>query len=227
MSTVSSESAEQVVRLSLEGAEVVVKVVGSSAKNVLALICAIMKDKKQTKGKTRLTNMLKTGKELKIFSVRKEDLKKFTSEAKRYGVLYTSLINRKDKNLDGMIDIMVKAEDAGKINRIVERFKISTVDTAKIKTEIQREKEERNSQVSNLNPNIAKTEKSPPLEHFSKILDKSEGVAKSEVKKSVRQELKEIKEKMKQDSEKSNERKEIGKNPNKKTKVKKSKSKSR
>jgi hypothetical protein len=72
-----------------------------------------MKDKKKTAGKTNLVNMLKSGKELKVFSVRQEDFKKFTEEAKRYGVLYTALINKKAK--DGVTDILVKAEDASKL----------------------------------------------------------------------------------------------------------------
>ena len=35
-----------------------------------------------------ITNMLRSGKELKVFTVKNGDLKKFTQEAKKYGVLY-------------------------------------------------------------------------------------------------------------------------------------------
>ena len=83
----SSDAAEQIVRISLEGFEVAAKITGSGAKNIAALICAIMKDRQKSAGKTKLKNMLKSGKELKIFSVRQEDLKKFVEEAKRYGIL--------------------------------------------------------------------------------------------------------------------------------------------
>ena len=51
---VSGDASEQVVRLSLEGFEVLAKLTGSGAKNVAAMLYTIMKDKKQTKGKTRL-----------------------------------------------------------------------------------------------------------------------------------------------------------------------------
>jgi len=81
---------------------------------------------------------------LKVFAVRNEDLKKFCQEAKRYGVLYCAL--RDKKNLDGMCDIMVRAEDASKINRIVERFKLATVDTASIKSEIEKSRAARELQ---------------------------------------------------------------------------------
>ena len=136
--SVSGDSAEQVVRLSLEGFEVIAKLTGSGAKNIAALLYTIMKDQKQTKGKTRINNMIKSGKALKIFSISKEDLKKFSQEAKRYGILYTALIDRNNKDLDGMVDIMVRDEDAPRINRIVERFKLTTIDTAKVETIIQK-----------------------------------------------------------------------------------------
>ena len=83
----SGDAAESIVRMSLQALEVAVKLSGSGAKNVAAIMIAMLKDQKQTKGKTRLTNMLKSGKELKVFTVKEEDLRKFTEEAKRYGVL--------------------------------------------------------------------------------------------------------------------------------------------
>ena len=137
----SGDAAEQIVRMSLEGFQVTAKIAGSGAKDIAALLIAIMKDKHKTAGKTNLSNMLKSGKELKVFSVRKDEFKKFTEEAKRYGVLYSALINKKDKSSDGIIDIMVRAEDAAKINRIVERFKLSSYDEATIRSEIQKTKE--------------------------------------------------------------------------------------
>ena len=46
----------------------------------------------------------------------------------------------KERSADGMVDIMVRAEDASKINRIVERFKLATVDTVSIKRDIEQSK---------------------------------------------------------------------------------------
>lgn len=113
----SGEAADQVVRLSLNGVEVAAKLSGSAAKQLAIMIYAILKDQKKTKGKIRLTNMLRSGKELKVFAVKDGDLQKFCEEAKKYGVLYCVL---KDKNAtDGITDIMVRAEDAAKVNRII------------------------------------------------------------------------------------------------------------
>ena len=137
----SGEAAEQVVRMSLNGMEVAAKISGKAAERLAVLLYAILRDQKKTSGKIRLANMLKSGKELKVFAVRDGDLKKFCEEAKRYGVLYCVL---KDNTAnDGLTDIMVRAEDASKINRIFERFNLATVDMGSVRAEIQKAKEER------------------------------------------------------------------------------------
>ena len=93
----SGEAAEQIVRMSLEGFEVAAKITGAGAKNIAILLYSILKEEKKTKGKARLTNMLRSGKELKVFTVKNGDLKKFTQEAKKYGVLTASLRTEETK----------------------------------------------------------------------------------------------------------------------------------
>ena len=135
----SGDAAEQVVRLSLETGEVAVKLAGAGAKQLAILLYAILREQKKTKGKTRLTNMLRSGKELKVFAVKDSDLQLFCREAKKYGVLYCVL---KDRDAtDGITDIMVRAEDASKINRIFERFNLATVDMAEVRREIEQSRE--------------------------------------------------------------------------------------
>lgn len=135
----SGDAAEQVVRLSLETGEVAVKLAGEGAKQIAIILYAILREQKKTKGKTRLTNMLRSGKELKVFAVKDSDLQLFCREAKKYGVLYCVL---KDRDAtDGLTDIMVRAEDASKINRIFERFNLATVDMAEVRREIEQSRE--------------------------------------------------------------------------------------
>ena len=207
----SGDAAEQIVRISLEGTEVALKLTGSAAKNIAAMIYAVLKnrDKNKTKGRQRLTAMLKSGKELKVFTVSEEHLKQFAAEAKRYGVVYCAL-RGKEKSADGMVDIMVRAEDASKINRIVERFKLAAVDTVSIKRDIEKTKSKKTAapsapeqekpdkeaddrllddlmgapikkeENSLPNPEAAKTEKSRPSEPISKKQGRTaEGTAKS------------------------------------------------
>jgi len=120
--------------MSLQGIEIAANVAlkagGMASKSLAATLYAILTDRKKVKGKARLNSMLKSGKELKVFAIHHNDLKTFTQEAKRYGVLYCVL--KEKNNTDGICDIMVRAEDASKISRIVDKFELATVDTKAI-----------------------------------------------------------------------------------------------
>ncbi len=137
----SSDSAEELIKIYLDGVGFTLRIAGEGSKNLITFLVALSKDNKVSKGKTRLTNMLKTGKELKIFTIRSENLKKFSQEAKKYGVLYCVLADKKNEKIDGLVDIMVRQEDASKVDRIAERFNFT--DIATIKHEIEKEKEDR------------------------------------------------------------------------------------
>ena len=222
------EAAEQIVRMSLEGFEVAAKITGAGAKNIAILLYSILKEEKKTKGKARLTSMLRSGKELKVFTVKNADLAKFTQEAKKYGVLYCVLADRKNKDPNAEVDVIARAEDASKISRIVERFNLASVDTASIVTEAEKsrdakdgqpepeigvqEKAEKDKLLDALmgkpvqkeenapNPSVAKTEKSPLSEPTSEQPRKSaEGATMTKSEKpSVREELRKIKESQKE-----------------------------
>ena len=146
------EAAEQIVRMSLEGFEVAAKITGAGAKNIAILLYSILKEEKKTKGKARLTNMLRSGKELKVFTVKNGDLKKFTQEAKKYGVLYCVLADRGNKDPNAEVDVIARAEDASKINRIVERFNLASVDTASIVTEVEKSRDTKGVDVKDGQP---------------------------------------------------------------------------
>lgn len=142
------EAAEQIVKMSLEGVEVAARISGAGAKNITILLYSILKEEQKTKGKARLTNMLRSGKELKVFTVKNGDLKRFTQEAKKYGVLYCVLTDRKNKDPNAEVDVIARAEDAAKINRIVERFHLASVDTASIVTKAEESREVKDTVMS-------------------------------------------------------------------------------
>lgn len=139
----SGDAAEQVVRLSLEGFEVVAKVTGEAAKNIALLLISALKNEQQTKGKARLSKMIRSGKELKVFTVQKKDLKEFTKHAKKYGVLYTVLRDKNNKDGSSLVDIIARAEDASKIQRIMDRFDLTKVDKGTIVKESEKAIESR------------------------------------------------------------------------------------
>ena len=254
--SVNGDASEQAVRLGLEGFEVTVKLIGSGAKNLLAMLYAMQKDKSQnqTRGKMKLTKMLRTGKPLKIFSISKEDLKVFSKEAKTYGITYCVLRDKNNKEENAMIDVIVKEDDASRINRIVEKFKLTTVDTGRIESEVTKSIENREvqkkemgvqekskeqqleevlsdkplqkEQNTNENFNVAKTEKSPLSKPSSMTSKTQEGVSKGAKKPSVKKELAELKvEAEKLDNSKTKERNSTHDKSNK-TRKTKTKSKS-
>ena len=201
----SGDAAEQIVRMSLEGVNVAARITGSAAKEIALLLLAALKSpekntetKLKLKGKERLNSMLKSGKPLEIFSVKESDIKKFMQGAKQYGIVYCVL--RKTKNSpDGLCDIMVKADDAPKISRLIERFKFATVDKAKIENESESviSKAEKTEPVKDgkdtaENPPFfqsdqPKTLPSEPISNNKKTLEKA-----TLSKKSVKEELREI-----------------------------------
>lgn len=130
----SGDAAEQIIRISLEGVDYAIRIVGSGAKNLAVFLLAVFKsdgteDKTKLRGKERLINMLKSGKETKIFAVKNGDLKQFAAEAKRYGVAYC-VLKEKDGSPNSTCEIMARAEDASKISRIVDRLEFAAIPIA-------------------------------------------------------------------------------------------------
>ena len=212
----SADTADQMMKMTLEGievaAEVGLKAGGTAAKSLAVTLYAILTDNKKIKGRTNLDNMLKSGKELTVFAIHHSDLEKFCTEAKHYGVLYSVL--KEKNNTDGIVDIMVRAEDASKISRMVDKFDLATIDTKVIRESVLSQKdikpmsdEEHDALLSKLmdektNPELARMSKDgTPFEPSSKTL-KKENKKKAVARKrsiattdrpSVRKELQEIK----------------------------------
>ena len=207
------DAAEQVVRMSLEGVEVAARITGTGAKNIAILLAAVLKEEQKTKGKARLTNMLKSGKELKVYTIQNQDLKKFSEEAKRYGVLYCVLKDKNDNSDTAVVDVIARAEDASKIQRITERFQLATVDTATVMGGVRdrdamfparqtpvkdklgiEKKDVEPRDGAKRDPSPAKTEKSPLSEPDSKQENRSNGSATGlNSKPSVREKLNDYK----------------------------------
>ena len=181
------DAAEQIVRMSLEGVEVAARISGEGAKQLAVLIAAVLREEQKTHGKARLSNMIKSGHELKVFTVQQKDLKTFAKEAKRYGVLYSILCEKGNDDPNAAIDIIARANDAPKITRIVERFNLSKVDKASVVRDMESER----------NPISAKAEKEPQSLHSLKEV---EGIRTDKQKKpSVKAELNKLREEMKKE----------------------------
>ena len=130
-----SDPADQVVRYTLEGTEYALRLSGTAAKNFAIFVAAVLRDQKKTRGKTNLTRLLREGKPLKFFSVSADRMREFAQEAKRHGLLFVPMRDRNDPN---HIEIAIWADDAAKVERIIERMQLDVVETgeAEIMTDV-------------------------------------------------------------------------------------------
>lgn len=151
----SGEAADQVMRMVLNGTEVLIKLTGSGAKNTAAFLVSVLKQSKKTKGAARLASMLKSERPLKIYAFDAKDLPKFKEVAAQYGILYC-VLKEKDKT-GGVFDVMVRADDESKMARITERFHLCRVNSTDLRAEIIREKEKTAQQATEEKPEPEKT----------------------------------------------------------------------
>ena len=140
----SADAADQIVRMSLNGAEFALKVTGKgsieAAKLLTKAIIAASKETNKTKGAIRLNNLIRSGRKLDIARIPDTDVKQFCTDAKHYGILYTVLKNKNSK--DGVTEIMFKSDDREKFNMIFAKLGKDPAYMAQVKETLTREAEE-------------------------------------------------------------------------------------
>lgn len=119
----------QTLMLAIEGARMMLTLTGKGAVRVAAMTAAVLQQKHKTGGEVRLSTMLRAGRNLEVFTLPIDQLKSWASAAKSYDILYTVV---KDSANDGMVDLFVRAEDAARINRVVERHGLGLMPEAHI-----------------------------------------------------------------------------------------------
>ena len=67
-----------------------------------------------------MKKLLKEGKEIRVFCLDKDNLAEFKQHAKDYGIVYSALKQKNDES--NIIDVLVKAEDTPRVNRILEKM---------------------------------------------------------------------------------------------------------
>ena len=129
-----NETADQVVRMVLQGSEVVLRLSGEAGLRIAQMIYTALKDGHTTKGKATLWEFLKSGKDQKMFRIPDAYLKAFTKASKKFGFPFV-VLKDKSKN-DGYTDIMCYAADASKVNRVIENFNLLVKQVEVIKPEV-------------------------------------------------------------------------------------------
>ena len=129
MSMNGGDVAEQMVRILLNGTETVVRISGDGARQVAAFLMAWAQQNHSKDlakhGRTSMVRLLKSGQELQVFRMKPEEYTAFKPQAKQYRLLYSALRNKQDK--DGLIDLVVRADEIPRVNHIFERIGYGSV----------------------------------------------------------------------------------------------------
>lgn len=175
-SEVAGTAVNSLLKVSIEGAEFMVKISGKLAKHSAAMLMAAL-SKPKTKGQVRLKQMIKEGKPISIFTIKNEDLSRFSAEAKKYGVMF-NIVKGKD-----ICDIMVATDQAQQLKRVLTNLKIGTVQKAD-KFQYQKPEEKNQSFVDSVAGFSPERAKQSHEKAITQILD-DEKIEKPSVKKEI------------------------------------------
>lgn len=139
-----AQAAETITRVVIMGSTFVLGLTGKAALSIARFAAAAMDPNAKQSGKARLRTLLQSGSELKVFTLQGEtNYQRFASEAKDYGILY-SVVKRTDEDVEREVyDLLVRAEDASKINRVIEKFHLIEVDGGAVQMDPQKVEENR------------------------------------------------------------------------------------
>ena len=115
----NGEAADEVVRMVLNGSEVAIRLTGSAAKNLAAILVAWSKNHKKVYGKTSMMKLLRSGEELQVLSLTKEQYQDFKASARKQ-VLFAPFVDKKSE--DGKVDVVIAARSIPLVNHILDRI---------------------------------------------------------------------------------------------------------
>ena len=150
----SGDAADEVVRIMLNGTEVAVRLAGSGVKNLAALLIAWSKKEKKPYGKTNMMRLLKSGEELQVISLDKEQYRQFKGLAKQK-VLYAPFLNTKAD--DGKVDVVISSKSIPLVNFILKKIGYGDVQQDE-STDLSKKKQSTPPQRSSAEPTTRSTE---------------------------------------------------------------------
>ena len=113
----NGEAADEVVRIMLNGPEVALRLTGSAAKNLGVILYEWAKNNPKVTGKTSMMKLLRSGEELQVVTLTRDQYDQFKALAKKQ-VLFAPFVN-KEKN-DGMVEVVISSRSLAIVNHILE-----------------------------------------------------------------------------------------------------------
>ena len=119
-----SDPADQIVRYNLRGHGSRLKALRAGGEELRPVRLRRAEGPEKDQGKTRLVRMLKEQRPFKFFKNPQESLREFAKEARAHGLLYVPIRNKQD---DGQIELVVFADDAAKVQRVLDNLNLDFV----------------------------------------------------------------------------------------------------
>ena len=120
----NSDEVQQFMRITLEGAEYVMKASGTLGAHALSAMAAILSQKEKTAGKVRVSKFVKEG-GASWLQVHNDDMATFAREAKKYGILFAGV-----KHEGEYSDIIVNEKDLLSVDHIAAQYNIRVMSSA-------------------------------------------------------------------------------------------------
>ena len=126
---VSGEVADLLVREGLQVAEAALKLSGKGAVNAAALVTALIKENYKVVGKVGIERLNKENAEAVVIPIRADDLQKFSSLAKKFGILY-AVVEKNESRRDA-VHIISNTNYAAQLNAVLEEMSYPAFGKAK------------------------------------------------------------------------------------------------
>ena len=126
-----AQESSKIARVILDGATRLIKISADIPRYVFEMVHILQAVQNGPReGQVKMRKMMETGSALKVIPLKgKEDYAKFAEGAKQYGFMY-SVVEDTQK---GVFDIVIREEDAPRVNRIIERYEMRPEDIITVK----------------------------------------------------------------------------------------------
>lgn len=135
----NGDEASELVRMMLQGGEIVIRLGGSALKNTVAFLMAMRQNNKVVHGKKSLPKLMKNFKDLRTFNMSYNQYKAFKKHSKEYKIPFAAVGNKNDKK--GNVDVFLPVEHIEAANLVFE--KIGYVPPAKEKNQKQEQQDKK------------------------------------------------------------------------------------
>ena len=118
-----ANEAQMITRVILGGSVFILKISGAATMQLARFLSKAANGELSSSGMVNLKTMLKSGKRLKVYTIKgNENFRRFAIGANEYGIKYAVIKRSAEDKKDELYELMVYEDDASKINRVIEKY---------------------------------------------------------------------------------------------------------